>query len=130
MTNDRRRRGICEHWILIAVYYCIVFVLLYFKNCLSVALHCIFLAFRLQLLNKLEFRVVIKLHRIENYPFDKPERIDSNRFGRANRLESNRFESIFPALLVVNVSSRRCRDLVILASSHYTRRYGNASVSY
>jgi len=41
---------------LFAVYFCIAFVLLYFKNCLSV--HCIvsFLAFRLQLLNKLEFK--------------------------------------------------------------------------
>ena len=38
--------------LLIAVYFCIAFVLLYFRNCLTV--HCIvsFLAFRLQLLNK------------------------------------------------------------------------------
>jgi len=34
---------------------------------------------------------VIKLHRIENYPFDSPDRIDSVR-----RIDSNRF---FPALV-------------------------------
>jgi len=58
MYIDRRRRCICEHLLYIFVlcsFYCI------FKNCLSVALHCIFLAFRLQLLNKRELSWVDEL---------------------------------------------------------------------
>jgi len=40
--NYRPRRGICEHWTINCCIFCIVFVLFYFLNCLSVAQHCIF----------------------------------------------------------------------------------------
>ena len=53
--NDRRRRGICEHWTINCCIfsYCVRFIVFLELFVRCTALH-LFLAFRLQLVNKLE----------------------------------------------------------------------------